>query len=208
MTFRAMACGAALLVCLVAPAAEAATCDGAPCPPARPSKTSKPLQLGQFMRTAAKPSTRTAKPATRVAKPVTHAVMASPGKILGKQHRALALRKRIAPPAEAETPLPTEAAAAFASQHDPDVRVVAADELNDIDLAAEPAVPQTNGTAPSDAIALRFADATSYTVADRPDDERASPARASEPPGAATPDDRPGPSWIERFWAGWRALFN
>jgi len=208
MTFRAMACGAALLVCLVAPAAEAATCDGAPCPPARPSKTSKPLQLGQFMRTAAKPSTRTAKPATRVAKPVTHAVMASPGKIFGKQHRALALRKRIAPPAEAETPLPTEAAAAFASQHDPDVRVVAADELNDIDLAAEPAVPETNGAAPSDAIALRFADATSYTVADRPDDERASPARASEPPGAATPDDRPGPSWIERFWAGWRALFN
>ena len=208
MTFRATACGAALLVCLVAPAAEAAPCDGAPCPPARLSKTSKPLQLGQFMRTAAKPSTRTAKPATRVAKPVTHAVNASPGKILGKQHRALALRKRIAPPAEAETPLPTEAAAAFASQHDPDVRVVAADELNDIDLAAEPAVPETNGTAPSEAIALRFADATSYTVADRPGDERASPARASEPTGAAMPDDRPGPSWIERFWAGWRALFN
>ena len=160
MTFRTTACCAALLVCLVAPAAEAATCDGAPCPPARPSKTSKPLQLGQFMRTAAKPSTRAVKPATHVAKPVTHAVKASPRKILGKQHRVLVLRERIAPPAEAETPLPTEAAAAFASQHDPDVRVVTADELNDIDLAAGPAVPETNGAAPSDAIALRFADAT------------------------------------------------
>lgn len=219
MTFRTTACCAALLVCLVAPAAEAATCDGAPCPPARPSKTSKPLQLGQFMRTAAKPSTRAVKPATHVAKPVTHAVKASPGKILGKQHRVLVLRKRIAPPAEAETPLPTEAAAAFASQHDPDVRVVTADELNDIDLAAGPAAPETNGAAPSDAVALRFADATNFTVADRPGDERASPARASDPTDAATPDDRLGPSWIEWFWAmlqrpfvaltaGWRALFG
>jgi hypothetical protein len=97
--------------------------------------------------------------------------------------------------------------------------VVTADELNNIDLAAGPAAPETNGAAPSDAVALRFADATNFTVADRPGDERASPARASDPTDAATPDDRLGPSWIERFWAmlqrpfvaltaGWRALFG
>src|SRR5262249_17557016 len=153
-------------------AAQAAPCDGGSCPSAQPGKVGKPLQLGQFMRTTAKSASRAVKPSAQAAhtqhasRPLTHAVKTNPG----KPKNSLAPRKPKAPPHEvapsdeAATPLATDAAAAFAAQDVPDVRVVAADELNDIDLAAGPA-PETVGSAPDGEKAV--VDVTSYNDIDR-----------------------------------------
>jgi hypothetical protein len=208
MTFRTTACCAALLVSLLAPAAQAAPCDGSPCPAARPGKVAKPLQLGQFMRPGAIPVSRKVKPSAQAAKTNS-----------GKPKKALALRKRIEPPDEETKPLATDAASAFASQHEPDVRVVAADELNEIDLAAGPAAPETVGLAPSGDDAVRVVDAAAYNDVDRQGDQGSSPASVPDTVSEPAQPDRPGPTWIEQFWAmlqhavaalaaGWRALFG
>jgi hypothetical protein len=219
MTFRTTACCAALLMSLSALAAQAAPCDGDACPSAAPAKAGKPLQLGQFMRTAAKPARHAVKPSTQTghrpdqaSKPLTQAIKTHSG----KPKKSLALRKRIAPTDEAATPLATEAAAAFAAQDTPDVRVVAADELNDIDLAAGPAAPETVGLAPSGAQAV--VDAT-FNDIDHAGDQASSLASAADPVGEATQPDRASATWIEQFSAmlqhmvaalvaGWRALFG
>jgi hypothetical protein len=244
MTFRTMACCAALLGALFAPAAQAAPCDGSPCPAAQSGKVAKPLQLGQFMRPGAIPvsqSARTqaanapkhaAKPATHAtvahaAKPVTHASKQHAAKpvthaakaIFDKPKKALVLRKRVAPPDETDTTLATEAAAAFAAQHEPEVRVVAADELNEIDLAAEAAAPETVGLAPGGQDEVRVADATPYSNVDRQGDQEAPPVSAPDPVGEPRQSDHADLTWIQRFWAmlhyavatvaaGWRALFG
>jgi len=220
MTFRTMACCAALLGALFAPAAQAAPCEGGPCPAAQSGKAAKPLQLGQFMRAGAIPVSRSAKPQAanapkHAAKPVTHAAKANSD----KPKKALVLRKRVAPADEADTPLATEAAAAFAAQHEPDVRVVAADEVNEIDLAAGPAVPETVGLAPGGEAAVRVVDATAYNNVDRHGDQGSSPASAPDPVGEPTQSDQADLTWIQRFWAmlqhavttlaaGWRVLFG
>jgi hypothetical protein len=221
MTFRTVACCAALLIPLFATMAQAA-CDGGTCPTGLSGKVGKPLQLGQFMRTAGKPTSRAVKSsaqATNLAKhtpkPLMHAVKTNSA----KPKNSLALRKRLAPPDEAGTPLPTDAAAAFAAQHDPDVRVMAEDELNEIDLAAGPAAPETVGSAPSGEDAVRIVDATTYNEVDRQGDERSSPASSPDPVGKAAQSDDPSPTWIEQFramlrhaiaalTATWRALFG
>jgi hypothetical protein len=156
-----------------------------------------------------------AKPVTHATKPVTHAATANSD----KPKKALVLRKRVAPADEADTPLATEAAAAFAAQHEPDVRVVAADEVNEIDLAAGPAVPETVGLAPGGGDAVRVVDATAYNNVDRHGDQGSSPASAPDPVGEPTQSDQADLTWIQRFWAmlhhavatlaaGWRALFG
>jgi hypothetical protein len=219
MTFRTTACCAALLMSLSALAAQTAPCDGAACPSAAPAKAGKPLQLGQFMRTGAKPASRAVKSSTQAAhppklasKPLVHAVKTSPG----KPKNSLALRRHIAPTQEATTPLATEAATAFAAHDASNVRVMADDELNDIDLAAESAAPETVGLAAGSEKAV--AEATDYNDIDRQDQEL-SPANAPEPPDAAPQPNGASPTWIERFSAmlqnvvvalaaGWHVLFG
>jgi hypothetical protein len=162
-----------------------------------------------------KPSAQAANAPKHAAKPFAHAAKTNSG----KPKKALALRKRIEPPDEETKPLATDAASAFASQHEPDVRVVAADELNEIDLAAGPAAPETVGLAPSGDDAVRVVDAAAYNDVDRQGDQGSSPASVPDTVSEPAQPDRPGPTWIEQFWAmlqhavaalaaGWRALFG
>jgi len=180
------------------------------------------------MRTAAKPARHAVKPSAQVAhspkhalKPVTRVVKTNFAKpknpLASRRHRALP--DEVAPSDEAAAPLATEAAAAFAAQDTPDVRVVAADELNDIDLAAGPAAPETVGMATSSEAAVRVVDATANNDVDRQGDQGSLPASAPNPIGETTQPERASPTWIEQFsamlqhviaalTAGWRALFG
>lgn len=189
MMLRRLALSAALMLGVTLTAAQASACEGADCPPAAKSKTaSKPLQLGQFMRPAA------TKHAVRVAK--AHSGTHKPG--------ALASHRKPAPsptPTVAE-PLREEAAAAFAAQPSVPVRVVASDELNEIDLAAGPVSPETTGLAPATDGAVQLVEAEIYNDIDRKSAElQPSLASPLDTADAATRNDPTSLSWIERFWA-------
>jgi hypothetical protein len=197
---------------------EAAACDGADCPPAaKSSKPAKPLQLGHFLRTAA------AKPVAHAAKPHRSA-----HKSVHKKSSKIARHKAAPTPAE---PLPEAAADAFASQPAAAVRVVNGDQLNDIDRAAPPAWPETNGfgSGATTDNAVQVVEAEAYNDIDRRSDlvrlaSAASPAPSAAETAAsdsASPQSNvlPDASWIARFWgamqhtfvaiaAGWRYLFG
>ena len=194
MTFRTIVFCAALAIGLMPTMAKAATCEGAACRTAAKSAAkSKPLQLGKFMKRAV----------ARESAPVAAAKQAAPvaakqsSRAAKKRDRASTASRRPPPPAVAmPEPVQTEAAEAFASQ--PNVRVVSADEVNEIDLAA----PATDGSGQRAENGVQFVDASEVNDIDRKSD-LVVPAIAAAPPAAADAvarNDPADPTWIERLW--------
>ena len=189
MTFSRIACCAALIVGLAQTISPAGACDGPDCRAATKSKPqAKPLQLGKFMRHSS-------------AKNAAHASKRGDG------HRQVTLarqRKHTSPPAAAAPEaIPVEAAAAFASQPSAQVRVVASDELNEIDRAAGPVPIETTGAGWPAEQAVQFADAADYNDIDRKSDDLRLASLASVPSNGDVPmrGDQASRSWIERLWA-------
>ena len=146
MTLRHLTAGAGLIaaLCLIAPPALA--CDGAQCPvepqaapavqaqpEAEPQAASAPMQLKKFTR---RPVASTA---TRTVKKPDGSYAQIPMTRRAKARPAVAPAAPAAPVDMAET-----AALAFASLAASQVRVVAAEEINEIDLAADAAVVSTS----------------------------------------------------------------
>lgn len=131
--------------------------------------------------------------------------------------------------------LAADAASAFAALPAADVRVVDSSELNEIDLAAGPALPETNGAGPgaqdpaqaADAMASDTTASTKVAELKSEDLQRSAeklrlaaldstPSVLPESPARAARTSLP---WIERFWsamqttfvaltAGWHYLFG
>jgi hypothetical protein len=206
MIFRTVALCAVCAFALVSTVADAAPCEGAAC--RTDSKAlSKPLQLSKFM----KPSI-----ARRGVPAVAKQSAGMPRGIAAAKKRAIdrpapMLAKPSIPvlPAVAETAaaaeaaapkmVPAEAAEAFASHHP--VRVVSADEVNEIDLAAGPAPADTDGSGRTAEGAVQLVDASEYN-----DIDRASNAQPRQPlvkphfQFEAQPRSEPAPTWVERLW--------
>lgn len=231
MPLHRIACCAALALGLSQMAAPASACEGTDCAPAATAKPSKPLQLGKFMRPSGAKSAaaHATKSPTRTAKAKKRSV-----------HVAKMTKKAAAPsiplpraPSPSQS-LAAEAASAFASQPAADVRVVDSNEVNEIDLAAGPALPETNGAGQAvqepEIADTTAADATaSIKVAELKSEDlersaeklrlaslESTPAALAESPARAARTSLP---WIERFWsaiqgtflaltAGWHYLFG
>jgi hypothetical protein len=167
----------------------AAACERPDCRSATQSRPAgKPLQLGKFMRDV---SAKSVKRAAKKRGSERH----SPS----RTH----VHKRRPPPA-APTPdvMPDEAVAAFASQPSIPVRVVASDELNEIDRAAGATANETTGASqpaeqPAPVVAAEY-----YNDIDRKnDDDRRLASPAGGPADLSGESRAASHSWIERLWA-------
>ena len=186
MTLRGIACRTALVAGLSLAVAPAFGCDGTDCASAAKTKSpSKPLRLDQFMRHPATTATAGAAKVRKATK--THAAAAP-------RHR-----HRVAAKPDPLT-LPVEAAKAFAAQPDANVRVVASDELNEIDLAA--AVPSETGAVVAASQNVLVVDAGELNDIDRLADQ----PRAASPDSVATPrnptvgGETASQTWTQRLW--------
>jgi hypothetical protein len=223
MTLHRIACCAALALGLTQMAAPASACEGTDCAPAAAAKPSKPLQLGKFMRPGGGKSAavHAAKAPAKVTKPSVHVAK------VAKKTAAPSIPLPPAPPVSES--LAAEAASAFASLPATDVRVVDSSELNEIDLAAGPALPETNGAGQSIQDAVQATETTASTVAGLKSEDlqrsgeklrmaalESAPSALPESPARAARTSLP---WIERFWsamqntfvalaAGWHYLFG
>lgn len=192
MSFRVIACCAAALVMSLplGPGASAApACDRAGC---RTTADGKPLDIMQFMREQAA-STRVAKPRrakARAAAPVQRSA-----------HRSVAARPKPKP-----ATLPVEASKSFASQPEQDVPVVASDEVNAIDRAADrPAdksPPETVGAAAVDGPVVQLVDASEFNDIDRKAENGPPlPANPTHSGDASTHNEQASASWLQRIWS-------
>jgi len=169
-------------------------CIGANCrSTASAEPRSKPLDLSRFMRQSAGNTTKRA---------------------VKKRH---AVRRPAVKPQERPTtvplpepaPLPVEAVAAYASQPDPSVRVVARDELNEIDIIGKAATAATVTATPNVEHAVKLVEASEFNEIDRKADglrpmaATARPARETLARGDPATD-----SWIEWTWAALRSAFT
>jgi len=197
-------------------AAPAMACEGTECPAA-----GKPLDLKKFLREQAA-STRTpeAMQATR-GKTSHRGHAARSGGTHGKsahahypRHKTLAATQDPQPPEAAR-----DAALAYASQRgaqdDPNVKVVSADEINDIDRAAGPAPAETIGSAPAvvqDALAtaqdVQVVVQNDFNELDRKAAELTRPAAAvAVTASEVTPHNPPATTWMQWLWSAIGAGF-
>jgi hypothetical protein len=112
------------------------------------------------------------------------------------------------PPPE-PAPLPVAAAAAYALQPNPTVRVVASDELNEIDIISG-AVPVASETAaPNTEIAVRLVEASEFNEIDRKADERRPAAVEIAPPNRENlaRSDHAADSRLQRVWGVLQSAF-
>jgi hypothetical protein len=218
MPARRIITAALLSLAVVAPAMA---CEGDDCPPS--TKVSKPLQLGQFMRPGNAPAKAAPAKAARPAKP--HTAPSTVAKAHSSAPKQASVRARKTTPAPmGERLVPTvapaalpEAASAFAAQQPvPDVQVVDENELNAIDAAAGPALPETNGSAQREGQSIQVVDASDYNDIDRKSAEQLDqnsdepgPVAVASPPSVpeGTVDAQTGLNWIERFWTRVRYTF-
>jgi hypothetical protein len=158
----------------------------------------KPLDIMKFMREQAA-STRTAEPKHRAvhtaAKPA-HQAAVKPAR---PAHQKVAARRK-------PVPMPSEAAASFASQDDPAVQIVDSDELNAIDRAAPPTPPETSGMAPTAKSNVQMVVAEEFNGIDSKANEIASlPAAASRVADAHADThamtEEVHVSWLQWIWS-------
>jgi hypothetical protein len=195
---RKTACALTLLLCV--PAAALA-CEGDDCPSA-----AKPLDIKQFMREQAA-STRVSARRHPSAKPTA----AKP--------KQAAPRVAAAKPAPATEPLPSNAAASFAShslasqqtQDELPVRVFSGEEFNAIDNAAP--TPETTGASFANDPNVQVVAAAEFNDIDRKAEETSS-FPTIEIPAAATPAkptaaSAPAPgSWLQWLWSAVTGTFT
>jgi hypothetical protein len=117
-------------------------------------------------------------------------------------------RPATAPPSE-PAPLPVEAARADAVQPGPPVRVVASDQLNEIDIVGD-AVPVAGGTAaPNTENAVKLVEASEFNEIDRKaDDLRPAAVEIAPPHGEnLARSDHASNSWVQQAWAKLQGAF-
>jgi hypothetical protein len=198
MMLRKLACYTVLTLGLSQTIAPAGACEGGACrQPATSTRPSQPLQLGDFMQpTAARPA------AEKTHKRATQARQAREAKEAKEATKTKQARRRVVvplPPAKAQTPLPAEAATAYAAQPAMPVRVVASDELNEIDMAAGPAPAETTGIGPRRDDEVQLVDADELNDIDRKGD--VSPMASVMASAAAPAQTEPaGASYLGLFW--------
>jgi hypothetical protein len=190
----------ALALTLYVPAAALA-CEGADCP-----APAKPLDIKQFMREQAA--------STRVNERRHHAAKAAAAKPKQATHHAAAAK-----PAPTPAPLPSDAAASFAShsyasQQPPDeLPVLAREEFNAIDNAAPASSTETTGASFTNDPNVQVVAAAEFNDIDRKAEE-SSPFPAVEMPVAAEPakpEAAPASaklSWMEWLWAAVTGTFT
>jgi hypothetical protein len=194
LMFCKIACRAALVVgVLFIPSLSAYACEGEDCPAL--VKT-KPLNIMQFMREQAA--------STRVAKPRRSPPLHTAAKVNGRVHAAAKSESAVHRPVAARpkpAPLPTEAAASFASQGQPAVFP-----------AASPPLPETVGAAPTTEPDVQLVAAEEFNEIDGKADDNASlPAPlAVVAPAAADVPVAPKVeqvSWLQWLWSALTGTF-
>jgi hypothetical protein len=182
MMLRTIVCCAALVLGLMLSlkVSAAPACDGAACPTTAPAK---PLNIMQFMREQAA-STRAAKPRHGNTRTTANARPAP---------RLAAARPKPAT-------LPVGAAKSFASQPEENVQVVASDEVNAIDRAADTPA-ETVGAAVIDDPIVQMVDADEFNDIDR----KANPLPVSIARNGDAPAHNEQANWSWRQWI-WSAL--
>jgi hypothetical protein len=196
---RKTVCAFALMVCV--PAAAYA-CEGADCGAPAGSAKAKPLNIMQFMREQAA--------STRAGERRHHSAKAAATKPKQAAHRAAAAR-----PAAAPAPLPSDAAASFASQppQDQPPVAVARGEFNAIDSAAPAPFPETTGASPANDPNVQVVAAAEFNDIDRKA-EQTSPFPTIEVPVAAEPakpEAAPAAtklSWLQWLWSAVTGTFT
>jgi hypothetical protein len=189
----------------------AMACDGADCP-----APSKPLDIQKFMREQAA-STRVGE---RHHVAVTHRAVP---KAAAPVHTAAKAKPHRTHTARAAAPLPTEAATSFAAQNDPNVEVVASDQLNAIDqaapvAAAAPAADVFPAPAPAETVGQSPSEQKAQTVVGDAFNEIDSKVTDSALPGngvrigampqTTPPADAPRASWVQSIWAALGNVFT
>ncbi len=183
MMFRTVLCCAALVLALSPNASAASACDGTACGKPAPAK---PLDIMQFMREQAA-STRVSRPrpantgaSTRIQRPAQRKVTARPK----------------------PAPLLTDAAKSSASQPEQTVELVASDELNAIDRAANPSPPETVGAAVTSGPGVQMVDVEEFNHIDRKADDGAPLSMPAARSGdAPTHNEQANPSWLQWIWS-------
>jgi len=198
MTFRRIASCAAVILGLVLGSgfglavAPAGTCEGNDCRTISKAKPpSKPLDLTRFMRHA-------------TAKSTARTTYLARSQNAGRRWVARAQRHKHQRDAARPEPaaLPNEAAAAFASQPEAQVQVVASDQFNEIDRDAAAAPVETTAIATVAENAVQWVDAAEFNDIDRKADA-ARPASLDTPAhglDAQARSDHAGASWMQRLW--------
>jgi len=188
MRLRGIAHRTALVLGLSLTAASTLACVGTDCrSTASAEPLSKPLDLTRFMRQSiAKSTRRAAKKPPAIRRPV-----AKPQE-----------RPTTAPPPEPAR-LPVEAAAAYAPQPDPPVRVVASDELNEIDIVGDAVPVATDTAAPNTENTVKLVEASEFNEIDRKADNLRPAAVEIAPPNRENlaRSDHAADSWLQRVWA-------
>jgi hypothetical protein len=205
-----------LLLSLGVGAIPALACEGTECRTA-----GKSFNLKKFMRQQAA-STRTPEAMRATRGKVSHyGRTARSGGARGKTAHARYARHRMVKAAHDWQPAeaPRNAALAFAEQggtrEDPNVQVVSADELNDIDRAAGPAPAETTGNAPAPARDVLTVAQDVQTVAEKDfndiDRKVAELVRPADTVAVTTskvpPRNAPAITWTQWLWSAIGAGF-
>ena len=176
----------ALAIGLALAAVPAGACDGADCIAVTSAKTSKPLNLNQFMRPPA-------------AKKKSGAVVTRHGRTRSASRTQRAQSTTAAVPLP-PSPLPSDAVTAYAAQADSQIPVVSSGEWNVLDRAAGPVLPDTVGAGSGSEPPVRLVVATDFNEIDRmAEASRADSERA---------DVSSNISWGQRLWSMLRGALD